>query len=417
MRDFTNILEFQLHFKNSLKESIDKEFFKNIGIYIKPQSQANKDLILLESRYNAAVKKEMRGLATQEVSDVSLTTFVNNAFYFIDSIKEKDIHLTYKAALLAFAKQQQQFHDENNKHNLGASKAWSILKYVIQNLEIDEEEDFGELQLVNVNRQKSQEQYWEIFNERVEDRIPFQFYFINACPSQQPQSLAERFIYELIDYYLDEDDEGILLERNDKNTRIRFEELPQGPVLKISQRKFEKYFSSRFDLGKKKLKDFITNELSNFGNYEYITTVFELNASKWNKSTRQYLEWIIETFEAKDETPTFIFFFVLYMKDAHIQLSTKYKNIVDTLEGLSVKYNESVSLLSDIRPVEKMYVEDWIRDRGERNQTKIDEVLEILHYTMPTEPKRKRYEKEGKLDMSDIEIFQQEVYDVVNNDD
>jgi hypothetical protein len=81
-------------------------------------------------------------------------------------------------------------------HQLPMGQSIGNLEALARNLNIDEEEDMGPLFLVNCDRKKMRNKFWNAFDDKEEES--FQFYFISACPTQMPPSFAERMVYELL---------------------------------------------------------------------------------------------------------------------------------------------------------------------------------------------------------------------------
>lgn len=296
-------------------------------------------------------------------------------------------------------------------YGLDSESGQTMLADKIRGLSITE--DIGQIHLVNCNRESVSDAFWEAFDLKLEGEIPFQFYFVPACPTQQPDSFTERMIIEIILDELDEEEDAILCLRGAGN-RLLLEDLPLGRNLKRSQKAFAKYFSQRFELGDKTMEQYLETGLPKL-EYDYVATVFEVFAEKWKDFTSEYLEWIINQFKSpNDEVPTFLFFFVIYIYDIHKEnVKEQFQSIKDEIQALQIKHLEITTMLKSLKPVERQLVESWVRDLGERNQSKIGEVVDML-VTGLKSTARKQYDINRTLNMTDIERFQELVYKIAN---
>ncbi len=308
---------------------------------------------------------------------------------------------------------------------------------VIRNLTINT--DVGEIHLVNCNRYDHLDYFWDAFEKYNDGKNPFQFYFILACPSQQPNSFSERMIYELIIEELEDEVDAINYVTETDSRRVKKEKLPFRRNFLNSQKAFKKYFSQRFNLdqGNFDFESYLETGLPQL-NYKYVASVFEVNTEDWNlKTMPKYLDWLLETFDKRHkDVPTFLFFFVLNIKDLHIKLptslSTIEKNarqsivnlISSNLTGRDLKVFNSIlqvvqqkpqqtTLITPLLPVETGDLENWMRDLGEVNQTRIDDAIQNIVKGLKQD-KKIMYSKYKKLDMTDIELFQEMVYYWVN---
>ena len=298
-----------------------------------------------------------------------------------------------------------------NAYGLDSESGQTILADKIRQLSLTE--DIGDIHLVNCNREVAADSFWEAFDLKLESEIPFQFYFVPACPTQQPDSFTERMIIEIILDELDEEEDAILCLRGADN-RLMLEDLPMGRNLKRSQKAFAKYFSQRFELGDKTMQQYLDTGLPKL-EYDYVATVFEVFAEKWKDFTKQYLDWIIEQFKSPNEdVPTFLFFFVVYIYDIHKDtVKEAFEDIKDEIQSLQIKHMEISTMMQSLKPVERQLVEAWIRDLGERNQAKVGEIVDILVSGLK-QVSRKQYDKDKTLNMTEIERFQELVYKIAN---
>ncbi|MBK7870322.1 MAG: hypothetical protein IPJ74_06345 [Saprospiraceae bacterium] len=300
-------------------------------------------------------------------------------------------------------------------YGLSALSANSLLEQKIRELSIDMNSKVGELFLVNVDRLPPRNRFWDAFDDNTERKNPFQFYFVLACPTQQPNSFAERMIYELVIEELEENVDAINYVRQQESRRVKVEDLPLGRNLRNSQREFKKYFARRFGLtdSETMFEDYIKTGLPKL-EYQYVATVFDINASKWEESLmKDYLQWIMDVFSNTHEAvPTFMFFFAVFIRDVHIDpLPAGEKKIVDGIQSLISRNEQRCSLINQLTPIETELVADWIRELGEQNEAKIEDIIKLIIAGLPDD-KKSKFERNKTLDMTDIERFQEVVYKV-----
>lgn len=290
----------------------------------------------------------------------------------------------------------------------------SLLEDKIRSITIDAE--IGAIHLVNCNREKSRDTFWDAFDENLDRQNPFQFYFLLGCPSQQPDSFGERMIYELINEELDGEFNGINYISRPDSLRVKIEDLPLGRNLRNSKKDFKKYFTKRFGIDTD-FEAYLQTGLPKLEKHsDYVVTVFDLNASKWNNELMQeYLQWIIDAFgAANDEVPQFLFFFAFFIKGAHHgELSGKEKDTLEGIKEIVTKNEGKCTLLSQLLPVPNKLLEDWVRDLGEGNQAKIEDLIKTIVQGLPKE-KQVIFSDKELLDMTDIERFQEIVYRIAN---
>lgn len=294
-------------------------------------------------------------------------------------------------------------------YDMRTPEGQTLLSQKIEQLNV--EEMMGEIYLVNVDREEMKDRFWEEFDER--ENLPFQFYFVSACPSQMPPSFAERMIYELIIEELDEDLNAIYCERKEKENRIKIYDLPIGRKLEYCQKAFKKHFSQRFNfLDTSSFDSFIKTGIPRL-EYKYVSLVFEIHERKWKNHFQNYFQWLIDSFcNTNADVPKFLFFFVFYIENLHKEerLRVEQTKIIKTLTELAKK-NEKATLLTPLTPVSIQDLKAWLIEIGERNDTKIADVLDVLVKGLRPE-KQKHFKQYQQLDMSDIEILQKIVYTI-----
>lgn len=292
----------------------------------------------------------------------------------------------------------------------------SILEGLVRELTIDQ--DIGEVHLVNCNREPPARNFWKAFDEFTGRNNRFQFYFIVACPTQQPASFAERMIYEVIIEELEEQIGSMHYVRQADSRRVCVEDLPLGRNLSNSQRDFKKYFSRRFSLGETEtsFEDYLRTGLPKL-RYEYVATVFDLNAGRWDTEMMgQYLNWIMDTFtDTPVNVPNFIFFFVIFLRNAHVQpLQGREKAIFEDIAAIVGQNLQRATLISELVPVPVELLEDWIRDLGELSQSRIEDVVKAIVAELSPE-KQDKFRQDKLLDMTDVERFQALIYKIAHS--
>jgi len=416
MKNFKSLSEFQKYFQTSLGKGMSRElllgFFLEFKRYIRSSSVLT-SIITIESRYNNLFESHRKGTLTYDYFSAKKAGVVESLLSLISELNLDDIYLSDKDVILAQALHKLKQRKEGKKNNLGIAPERTILREAIKEADFDEEKA-TRLNLVNCDRKEPNQLYWEGFEKK--EKEPFQFYFINGCSSQQPQSLAERVIYELEKEKEEEGDEGaILSELKGDSQRIKFIEFPLKATLKRSQKALKNYFANRFKIQNKSLEEFIKEEIIKYDSYDYIKTVFISDISQWNRHTAKYLDWMIDKFkDNRTNAPSFIFYIIFHMDDLHLNRS-QYKDIIAELEKLAIKHSKTTTLIDNLKTVPVHLVEVWIKKMGELRPAKIDDLILKLAYTLATEEKQKRFHEKGEFDMSDVELFQEEVMDVLNS--
>lgn len=313
---------------------------------------------------------------------------------------------------------------------------YRVIGEAIQNLNI--EGGLGEIHLVNCNRQSVVTAFWDAFEQYSQKELPFQFYFIPGCPTQQPNSFSERLVYEIILDELEEEASAINYVSGIDSRRVKKEKLPLRRNLKNSQKAFKKYFSMRFGLDQRKVRfeDYIETGIPKL-EYDFVASVFEVNANDWSLTMMpKYMKWLFDTFKGQNaHIPTFVFFIVVNIRNLHdvlpknlakeqptgrkvIQslsqkLKGKEQKVFHSILNLVKQNPASSTLIAPLYPISVEYLEDWIRGLGETNQSRIDDAVDQIVSGLK-EDKKARFYKDRILDMADIEVFQKMVYDWAN---
>ncbi len=100
---------------------------------------------------------------------------------------------------------------------------------------------------VNCDRIGENRNFRSTYRRRRNQRQGGQFFFINVCPMQRPESFAERVVLEILERYDEEEKQAILVRRKSQSKRLLIEDLPFDPMgLTESKRLTAKYFQKRF---------------------------------------------------------------------------------------------------------------------------------------------------------------------------
>lgn len=277
-----------------------------------------------------------------------------------------------------------------------------------------------ELYLVNCDRQKVYNRFWDSYDDHVERDNPFQFYFMIACPTQQPDSFAERMIYELRKEESDDDPDAVLFKRRSDGKRVAFDELPMGRKLKNAQKAFKSYFSERFALhnANTSFEEYLETGLPAL-NADYVTLTFDIQSSDWNsKVMNDYFSWLIKEFantNTKANVPTFWFMFVIFIRNYHENgINKAQQNIITEVKKLVNDHPKECTLISDIKPVPIEFLEDWLLKVDEENSAvKIEGLVNTFISSLP-ETKQAKYLENKQVDMTDIELLQNIIFELSN---
>lgn len=273
-----------------------------------------------------------------------------------------------------------------------------------------------ELYLVNCDRSEVVFDFWDSFEDHQERHNPFQFYFLLACPTQQPDSFSERMVYELRKEELKNRPEAVLFKRRSDGKRVAFDELPMGRNLVKAQNAFKTYFSERFGLhqANTSFEEYLSTGLPTLG-FEYITLTFEIQAGDWNpRMMKDYLQWLVNIFkDAHEQVPTFWFMFVIFIKNAHKEgLPKRFQQVVDDVRAVVDATPEKSTLLTPLEPVEVEFLQEWLLKIDEENSaSKIEDLIKTFIDCLP-EDKKLEAQNNEMLDMTDIQRLQQIIYQI-----
>ena len=290
----------------------------------------------------------------------------------------------------------------------------SLLDKTILNLPIDKDEKLGVLQLVNCDRIKPIKRFKESFNEKQTAKQPFQFYFISGCPNEMPSSLAERILYEIMEKESLELDKSINFPFEESDfRRVRIENLPMSQAdTDASKKKFKEYVQKRFAFANTdSFEKFIETGIPRLP-YSYVNTIFKISETDFEEDEgeiAEYLQWMMDTFKtAHPNVPTFIFLFVVYIRNQHDaeKIRPRGKKIIEQLDSFCQK--NSTAYFSEIVPIKDMHLEDWLFKLGVNNTNDSQRLIEALSQSLKIEDQLMS-DGERHFHMKDVEPIQKKI--------
>ena len=229
-----------------------------------------------------------------------------------------------------------------------------------------------------------------------------------------PPSLAERVIFEMLFNLLDGEMDTMSAERRQDNLRLKRARFDMQFTLKQSQNALKSYFCKRFKTPD--FDDFLNRKLKKMeDNYRYITTIFSIHLEEWSEFTEEFFKWVIETFNqaTSENTPTFLFFVVIYMKDFHrTPVNPKQHAIYNDMVELLEANKDCCAVLKGLEPVPEKDVLSWFEKIGESNGAKVKDLLQLMSEDMSEEKKKRFLQENPQMDMEDLEILQELVFEI-----
>jgi hypothetical protein len=274
----------------------------------------------------------------------------------------------------------------------------------------------GNLDLVNCNREKPKDAFWDYYDNLEPQR--FKFYFLTSCDTQKPGSFAERMLYEFIEEELDQATDAMYYRCDPRYSELRrpeIEDLPKGRNLDKCQQAFQKYFAEFWKLpDTQSMDEYLKTGLPRFG-YDAVAMLFRLEESDWKEGvTGPYMEWIIDTLQTTHpDVPQVLVFLEIVVVKAHEKgESLEQSSLFQDLRAI-LKQHPGVAHLLPFGPVSEEDVKRWFRDIKTENTALLDGLIESFANSMDPADRR-LYEAFKQFNMDDIEILQKEVFKVVN---
>jgi Effector-associated domain 11/inactive STAND len=299
----------------------------------------------------------------------------------------------------------------------------SILDKLLYTLHIDKDADLGLLQMVNTDRIVPIRKFKRSFEDKKQAKIPFQFYFLSACPTEMPHSLASRIAYEIIEAESLELDKSVHYPYEEdihNNLRsIKIEPLPLADAdFAASRKKFKEYVQDRFKLtNTQSFELFIETGIPKLL-YSHILTVFRITEDKWEADEGEileYLQWMIDTFQtAHPDVPTFIFIFVINIRHLHdeTKIKTSQRTIIERLEAFCQK--NDTAIFKELVPIKDTHIESWLTNLGVDNPNDARKVINALNQTLDSND-RLIIEDEQRFHMKDVEPIQEKIVKYFRN--
>lgn len=360
--------------------------FNLLGKWLNPARDVfNKKVVLLKGGHSRTLEDEMLGLITYDEAQVKYTRLTASLRQLVADLEHDD--LGNGGALV----------DQLDK--------------IVADLPVDKA--LTPMYLVNCDRRKPTRIFWSAFDQFQEDNRHFQYYFILACPTQEPEGFSERAVYEVLEKELQDDKQSIHF-RQRAGERVLVDQLPLGHNLITSQKAFKKYFSERFELAHSEtaFEEYLATGLPKLP-WQYVATVFKITASDWDEALiGPYLHWLMDTFShTGPNIPTFLFFFVITAKNAHKEaaLSRDNRETVEDLRRFAAANDNQVVLIEPLPPVHVDDLEDWLENLGDVSDITKRRIIDLLADRLDAE-ERSQYLSEQSFNMERIEELQEKIY-------
>jgi hypothetical protein len=304
------------------------------------------------------------------------------------------------------------FHDASDNNT-------TDLETMLRILQVDKDLELGLLQTVNSNRFTPIRKFKRNYATQKEEKKPFQCYFLSGCPSEMPHSFAARIVYEIIET------ESLELNKSvnycydeDELRKIKIEPLPLADAdVNTSKKKFKEYVQKRFSFANtQSFESFIETGLPKLL-YSHILTVFRITEDKWEcgEELFEYLQWLLNTFQtAHQDVPTFIFLFVVNIKNLHDQAKIKPSqlNIIQQIEQFCEK--NDTAIFKELVPLKQEHIESWFTNLGVDNPNDVQPIIKNLRDSLAPQD-RLIIEDEPRFHMKDVEPIQEKVVKYFRN--
>ncbi len=364
-----------------------KDAFERLSRHLNPEREVFSQLTDLSAWYNRTFRDEMHNLLPRESANLEYSRVTNALLKLVNSLVEEDLG---EGGSL-----------DDPLEEMARSIAVSI--------------SLTPLYLVNCDRTKPVRFFWRAFGRCREQQRRFQFYLLPSCPTQQPESLAERTVWELVEQELDKVNEAVNFRCHPQGERLLVEPLPVGINEEGCRRAFKKYFTERFGIGQTEVafEDYIRTGLPKLP-WEYVVTVFKITAADWDEEIMvPYTEWIMDTFsQTRTDIPTFLFFFVVSVKNAHrsdASLRSEDREALDGARTLAEKRPDQAMLIEPLPPVHTDDLEYWLEKLGDVPQHQKERVIDLIAQRLGKE-EAAWFDQRREFNMERIEDFQEKVY-------
>lgn len=282
--------------------------------------------------------------------------------------------------------------------------------------------------LVNCNRERAFRAFEDAFEAQAER--PSQFYFFCGCPTQKPDSFAERVVYEVVNEVFNDSKMAAFYESVEvplgKRTVERFLIRPL-PFKKLgtpeaNQRLFQTTLDEVFDLYRRQLPapyaDLGAEQLAQLPAgqlpVQQFSLAFRLDFAETHFGPKlgEYLRWIITTFhQRRHRPPAFQFLFIVQANGHHRVPHPSAEELRAFIQTLNAELAEGQPDAPpvcawveqfDPPPAEALY--NWLRLRFKTNPD-LPKIRKIVEQYTEHLRQTQRWDGQGGIDMADMEEF------------
>jgi hypothetical protein len=236
----------------------------------------------------------------------------------------------------------------------------------------------GEIIRVNCDRQESYEN--GILDHFLinESKNKNQVYFIPACTTQNPDSLAKRLIFELKD-----NDKNIAFLKNQfEIIFLKFEvKLNKHTTFTSLWKQIQKCLVTDADSPAQLANDSLLRDKS------FIILTFKVTEKQWDKTyILDHLSYFLSRFSPNENCPKkYIILFVFEFKNLHKLTEFEVNNKINPIKDLANEISDfNLHLCSILKPVGEDEVKTWFTDVvSDANSDAVDELISILKENHP----------------------------------
>jgi hypothetical protein len=367
-----------------------KDLFDDISNQLNPERAVFDQIILLKSRFLSTYGEVMGGRMPSQEADIEFNKI--------------------RQALLDLFSQL-------SAEDLGAGGSLEdpldelITKLIIRH-------PLTPLQIVNCDRTEVQRSFFKSFRNWDKQHSRYQFYFALSCPIQEPDSFAERMVFEIMEARLKDHSDSINYPRRVDGERLLIPPLPLGIDLNDYQDNFRRYIAERFHLSPTtSFQDFLKYQLPD-RKERYIAMPFDILAGDWDPDLmEEYLPWIMNSFsKAEAQGPTCIFIFIIKLKNAHRPEKIRYeREVKESIDDIIEKHREKIGFLYPFPEVPQHYVEEWFERIAVIRQDQTLEILELLKKQLSDTELALFETKDHLLNMERIKYLQERIWNIHRN--
>lgn len=271
----------------------------------------------------------------------------------------------------------------------------------LQGLKLDAEKAGSSIFRVNCNRTAA----FNAFNRSARERsdAALNFFIIQACTEQMPQSLAERAVLHTVERFDNDADTALHFRKIDDNRLY----IPVLPVQEGDPVESLRQFKASFNRDYSHLRQ-------NTAPGSRLALACQLPERLWDDSTAEYLENLLDWLEntARQEKSQYLFFLVVHVKGLHTpeNLQKRQLWIKAQMDDLTGRHAGRVLPLPPLPVVERADVEKWFSKvlLDEQNDATFNRLFDLFADFIATfDPTASRYDQ---FDMRYVEKLQDMVY-------